>query len=309
MTPHRYAELFPIMGPAELDSLAADIKQFGQRAPITLLGGQILDGRNRFLACQKNGMTPKTREFTGEDPLEFVISVNLHRRHLTESQRAMIAAGIANLPHGRAEKKKEANLPLTPPSTEKNVEKSAATKPPTIAQAAAKLSVSPRLVREAKTVLSDKREAAAVVNGSKTVHAAAKAVRAKKEEKEVHRDETGYAIPDSALPLWNRRQEVKDILRAISTARAALKGVMEARKEGEEDMLFASANINGAWGKLSDAWTTVGMALPYAVCPTCQGRAPDNCLLCKGRAFISKHIYDCAVSVELKEVRAKSCVF
>lgn len=156
------------------------------------------------------------------------------------------------------------------------------------------------------------KKAVEIGNGHPTTasvkQAVSEAIKKAKPVKEVFRDETGYAIPDTALPLWNRRQEVKDVLKAISTARAALKAVMAKRKEGEEDMLFAAANINGAAGRLDDAWTTVSMALPYAVCPTCQGRAPDECLLCKGRAFISKHVYDCAISVELKSVRDKSCV-
>lgn len=40
-------------------------------------------------------------EFAGSDPHEFVADKNLHRRHLKESQRALIGAEMANLKVGR----------------------------------------------------------------------------------------------------------------------------------------------------------------------------------------------------------------
>jgi len=47
--------------------------------------------------------TTQTIEYTGDDPLAFVLSKNLHRRHLTTSQRAMVAEKLANLSEGRPE--------------------------------------------------------------------------------------------------------------------------------------------------------------------------------------------------------------
>lgn len=60
----------------------------------------ILDGRNRWRACEAAGRTPFYEVFRGDDPLAWVLSLNLHRRHLDESQRAMVAGKVANLPHG-----------------------------------------------------------------------------------------------------------------------------------------------------------------------------------------------------------------
>jgi hypothetical protein len=50
------------------------------------------DGRNRWRACQAAGVAIRTRPFAGGDPLAFVLSSNLHRRHLNESRRAMVAS-------------------------------------------------------------------------------------------------------------------------------------------------------------------------------------------------------------------------
>jgi hypothetical protein len=97
---HEFSKLFPMIEGEQFDGLVKDIRENGQREPIILHQGAILDGRNRFAACVDAGVEPSFEEFTGTDPLAFVISRNLHRRHLDESQRAMVAAGLANLSRG-----------------------------------------------------------------------------------------------------------------------------------------------------------------------------------------------------------------
>jgi|WetSurMetagenome_2_1015567.scaffolds.fasta_scaffold214294_1 ParB-like chromosome segregation protein Spo0J len=88
---HRLANYFPAIQKEEFDLLVEDIKKNGQLNPIVLFEGKILDGKNRYRACQKLKIAPKTIEYKGHDPLSFVISTNIMRRHLTESQRAMLA--------------------------------------------------------------------------------------------------------------------------------------------------------------------------------------------------------------------------
>lgn len=94
---HPIADLFPLLAPAELAELAADIKRHGVLDPLITHEGMILDGRNRWLAISQllaAGHTPhyRTEElWEGEDPIAFVVSKNLRRRHLTPGQRAMAA--------------------------------------------------------------------------------------------------------------------------------------------------------------------------------------------------------------------------
>jgi ParB-like chromosome segregation protein Spo0J len=86
----------------EFDALVADIKAHGLIEPIVIYQNQILDGRNRYRACEAAGVNYRVNNVidTEFDPLSFVISRNLKRRHLNESQRAMIAARLSNLKLG-----------------------------------------------------------------------------------------------------------------------------------------------------------------------------------------------------------------
>lgn len=100
MEPHEYANLFPMLPDAELARLAEDIKLNGQKEYILSFEGKILDGRNRYKACQIAGVEPRIVAWVGPDPLGEVISRNLHRRHLTPSQAGMIAQEAAQLRRG-----------------------------------------------------------------------------------------------------------------------------------------------------------------------------------------------------------------
>lgn len=97
MRAHYVANFFPLMEGKQFSDFVEDIRQNGLQEPIITYQGEILDGRNRFRACETLDVAPRMSEWRGAgSATAFVISKNLHRRHLSESQRAMIAARVAN---------------------------------------------------------------------------------------------------------------------------------------------------------------------------------------------------------------------
>lgn len=89
---HPLCTFFPRMDGKDFDSLKADIKANGQAHPIILFQGMILDGGNRYRALTELGIAPIFQDYEGEDPTGFVLSSNLHRRHLTPGQSAAIVS-------------------------------------------------------------------------------------------------------------------------------------------------------------------------------------------------------------------------
>lgn len=133
---HEYADIFPwIEGPAFKD-LVDDVRRNGVLEPIVFLDGAILDGRNRYMAAREAGVEYPRVEYTGSDPLGFVISQNLKRRHLTESQRAMVASKLAKVNQG-------ARTDIQPLAHVREVDTKAA---------AQLLNVSPRSVESARAI-------------------------------------------------------------------------------------------------------------------------------------------------------------
>jgi ParB-like chromosome segregation protein Spo0J len=168
--PHPAAELIPPMTDAEFLALVEDIIDHGQREPIVVHEGLILDGRHRFRACQEIGIEPRVVEWDGEgSPEAFVISMNLHRRHLNESQRAMIAARLATRPVGRPTRHENENGEISPISPGAL----------TAAQSAALLNVNRHTVQSAKKVLAEgtAEEIAAIERGDAAVSTVANQIR------------------------------------------------------------------------------------------------------------------------------------
>jgi ParB-like chromosome segregation protein Spo0J len=97
---HPAADALPNMSDTEFQQLKDDIKEHGLREPIVLHEGRILDGRHRYRACLKLAIQPRFKQYDGNDPIAFVISMNLRRRHLGTSQRALIAAALADMKRG-----------------------------------------------------------------------------------------------------------------------------------------------------------------------------------------------------------------
>src|SRR5580704_5944349 len=133
---HPAADLFPLMPPEELQALADDIKANGIQVPPELLviddEIQLIDGRNRLDAMELAGYTfepsegaqlapPKATDPAGDgaymdwryngkggtkevDPNELVISLNIHRRHLTTAQKGELIEKLLTADPSRSDR-------------------------------------------------------------------------------------------------------------------------------------------------------------------------------------------------------------
>lgn len=143
---HPLANLFPLIEGQDFADLVADVKANGLHQPVITYEGQILDGRNRYRACVAAGVEPRFEAYEGDDALRFVVSLNLRRRHLSESQRSVVAAKIANMARGGDRKSDQtANLRFDP---------SLPITPVSVATAADMLNVSGRSVENARAVIA-----------------------------------------------------------------------------------------------------------------------------------------------------------
>jgi hypothetical protein len=113
---HPLCEFFPPMSDAAFEALVSDIKANGLREKIDLYEGKIIDGRNRFLALRRLGIDPfaepnkyfrkaiyahriggeiAPHEQSNDDRVRaYVISKNIHRRHLTAEQKRELIAKL-----------------------------------------------------------------------------------------------------------------------------------------------------------------------------------------------------------------------
>lgn len=221
---HPLANLFPLIEGKAFEDLVADIRKNGLRERIILLDGQLLDGRNRYRAAIAAGvfadtLDPRSGPYfanlpQGVDPLAYVLSKNLSRRHLTESQRAMIAARIASLGVGRPAASAPGGGEETPAPPIGGV---------STASAAKALNVGERSIERAKTVQEHGAPelVAAVERGDAAVAAAEAIARLPQERQEeilaeVARSPDGKkAFARVAKVAHRERQETKKNARAV----------------------------------------------------------------------------------------------
>lgn len=121
---HPIAALFPMLEGDDLQKLADDIKDNGQRMGILRWNGLIIDGRNRLAACTLAGVEPiivdKDESLSSEkEVVKYIVSANLNRRHMTASERAVIGVQLLELmAEEEEEEKKPASGPDDPLSPE-----------------------------------------------------------------------------------------------------------------------------------------------------------------------------------------------
>lgn len=239
---HEIAAIFPLLDSEELSKLSADIAANGLRHPVILFEGKILDGRNRYLACELANVEPTVEEFDGDlnAAVAFVVSENVHRRHMTTSQRAMVAARLANLTKGR------------PPRAQENGENS----PFSQSQVAEQAKVSRDSVKFAKSVIESGTPdlVDAVERGDLSVSLAAKVAKLPEDEqREVVAAGPAAARKKAAAPV--KREELSPEQEAVRS-KLATDTTFVALAAGVEKLRAAAGHVADA--TLTDAQRELG---------------------------------------------------
>lgn len=229
---HQLCELFPKLDGEAYEALKSDIAVNGLLNPIVMHGDTILDGQNRFRACQELGVSPRFTEFKGDNILEFVLAQNLHRRHLTPGQSATIVA----LAQDWAKAQKSGGI-----VADSNAD--------TIATRADKSGTSKRTQATADKLAKEAPELAKkVASGEVTLNKAMKEIEPPKEEE----DELGFD------PLEAYEQEVAENKR--------LQNIIEALSSDDKDkeIVAQSETIKSLQGRINQAVKTEAEAIKQA---------------------------------------------
>lgn len=218
---HPIANVFPMMSSSEFEALKADIKEHGLREPIVFWKNMLVDGRNRLKACEEIGIEADESELMDEtDPVAWVISHNLHRRHLTESQRAMVAGKLAKLQHGEVGNGRKVDGQICPSTKE----------------ASKMLNVSEGSTKSAKKVIAEGSEQVqqAVEQGDLPVSVASEFVK---------------AVPDKAQQteiVSKGADAVRQAVKETKTGPSSPKDVTKDNKSVEEFLLvWGNSNSTG----------------------------------------------------------------
>jgi len=97
-TAHPLAKLFPDMPDADFAALVEDVRQNGVKIPILIYRGRILDGRQRYRACQKLNVACPTVIWNGRDLGEALDAGDL----AIEGDRRAVTRFLGLFPHPRA---------------------------------------------------------------------------------------------------------------------------------------------------------------------------------------------------------------
>lgn len=272
---HPLAELYPTITNEEQDALTGDIQKNGLHNPIWIHEGKILDGRHRYIACVMGDVKPIFKEYEGKDPVGFVISQNDKRRHLNESQRALIAAKLSGLNSGHCSISQR--------------------------EAAKKMSVSRDSVNKATKVISDatKKTVKEIELGEKTINKAFEEIKEKEESKKELFDETEWPIPESLVPMWNRGDEVREMLSSLRKLKMVIN-----KAQKDDDIFYRGFVFQACLAFLTNSENQIKTLIPHAVCHGCNGENSKKCTKCHGKGWMSELSWGQAGD-EIKDLRIK----
>jgi ParB family chromosome partitioning protein len=228
----------------EFKRFKEDIKTRKLQEPITIYEDKILDGRNRYKACKELYLTPDIKRYDGADPVGFVLSANLHRRHLNESQRAMIAAKLVTTKLGDNQHiRSKEGRPIDQPT------------------AATMLNVSPKSVQRAKEAQKATPNIQAFVESGKVPVSVAAEV-AKLPPEEQAKLNKPSAVAKAAKEAKQAREKAEDAKAGSPKQSDKVEGLVDAvinelKKVKAENAENAIADVANLIRRLQDAdlWT------------------------------------------------------
>jgi hypothetical protein len=228
---HPAAMLFPMMNEEELKKLAEDIEDNGLIEPVVLYHGQILDGRNRLAACELAGVLPHFTEVDGDVPsaTRYVLSKNLHRRHLTINKKAMIAARSLPLLEEEARQRQggsgrfcgSGSIGPEPIPDPGKIGRSAL-----IAGEAIGIGTS-TVKRAARVLRQDPELAERVERGELSVFAASEIVKTPKTPKDVEAEKVVCYTPATPTQIKRAEGQKQRMITALSTITGLCRGLSE----------------------------------------------------------------------------------
>lgn len=116
------------------------------------------------------------------------------------------------------------------------------------------------------------------------------------------KDATGFPVPEDVQQLWADAAEPGEMLRSINSVIMTLMSAAE-----RHPLQYKEVNLPDALACAKQLREHLRRALPYAVCPGCQGVLRTSCKICKGRGAISKFLWDSpVVTPTIKALRSKA---
>lgn len=283
---HPACTLFPDMQPGDYEDLKQDIALRGVREPVWIYKGQIIDGRHRARACDELGIKYPTREWKPSGPddslIEFVVSLNLHRRSLTASQRAAVAAGMLPMLEEEAKERQRRGKAAPPPAAGDLGANLPQGRAPKSTETAAKaVGASARNVQDAKAIQKESPATFEKVKaGEVTIHAAKQQLRKPPPPAIVKpKDKLGKLITDPAVVKAFADKTLDEIGRRIDALRRDVEAI-----EGNPHLRSQQIAQD-----LQNAKNAVRFGTPYAVCPKHEGK---KCKPCAGAGWLPKDVYD-----------------
>ena len=243
------ANLFPMMVGNDYEELKKDIANNGLLEPAVLFNGEILDGRNRYTACIDLGIEPLYLQYEGDNPLQYVISKNLHRRHLNESQRAVTASMIANMKVGGDRRSNHsANLQNDIVSQ---------------SEAASMLNVSPRLVAMVKAIEKAAPEYIdRMMSGAMTANEAQKEIKKEIRDKEIETKRLQFNANNISKNLLLYKGDMLDVIKNLGKFELILTDPPYGVTNYEWDILNTKEWLEAIQGHLANEYNLFWFCSP-----------------------------------------------